>query len=110
MLSSAIVRSQAIPMAQYRRRVVFNHIRPYTVIVASLFIIYRLAVYVWGVPSPLELVTAQTNFFQSNPRECTTDAPDCIIRPELTSPDAIPQPPPRLYQIRPRRAPQEITS
>jgi len=94
-LSSAILRSQAIPMGEYRRRVVFSQIRPFPIILTSVLIIYRLAVYLGGLSSPLELALPEPRAYtQLAPRDCAVDAVDCIVRPELTSPEAIPQPPP----------------
>jgi hypothetical protein len=82
-------------MAQYRRQVVLGQIRPYPVVLCSLLILYRIAVYLWGLSVPLESAIPDV-LAQRQPvaRSCGLSGSDCVVRPELTSPDLIPLPPP----------------
>jgi hypothetical protein len=93
-LRPRVVRSQAIPIGVYRRRIVLDQVRPYPLILAAMFVVYRLAVYLWGASSPLETMLLDARLAQSVGHECAGDGADCVGRPGLTALDDIPMPPP----------------
>jgi len=76
-------------MAEYRRKVLLTQVRPYPIVFAAILVLCRLAVYLWGLPVPLDYVLSE-GIFREPSQVC---AADCLVRPELTDPDLIPMPP-----------------
>ncbi|HZT08088.1 MAG TPA: VanW family protein [Chloroflexota bacterium] len=94
MQSYAIMRSQAIPMAVYRRRLLLNQVRPYTAALCAMIVFYQASLLVSGVRAPLETVLPARILYRPVAPECTGGDAACVDRPDLLAPEAVPVPAP----------------